>query len=96
MTPDEETYVTPPSGTAAGGPQPAAPARGRAGSAEHVGQDPERGLTADCRVSSSGRVLQAEHEQQQDDADLGPDVDEGATGGQRDESALAEGEPTRR
>jgi len=42
------------------------------------------------------RVLQAEHEQQQDDSDLGAGVDELVRGDEGKDSTLAEGETTKK
>ena len=77
MTPDDETQVMPASASAATGPQPSTSAgeRARHGVQQHVEQagDARSAQAADELV---GGVLEPEHQQQQDDADLGADLDE--------------------
>ena len=94
MTPEEEIQVTPASTTAATGPQPSSSAMRGAGQGVERGVDETGGvLGLEVGDQIAGRVLQAEHQQQQDDADLGADGDELLARAQRQQPALAEGEP---
>ena len=95
MTPEEEIQVTPARTTAATGPQPSSSAasRRRAAALRTKSTSPAGYWVLRLETRSLARVLQAEHEQQQDDADLGADRDELLARAQRQQPALAEGEP---
>jgi hypothetical protein len=68
--------------------------QGRAGQrVEQPVEHADRRLGAQARAQLVRGVLQAEHDQQQDHADVGGDLDEVAAGRQRQHTALPEAEP---
>ena len=95
MTPEEEIQVTPARTTAATGPQPMQQGGHRGAGHGVQGEVDQTGRVLGLEVGDevAGGVLQAEHQQQQDDADLGADRDELLAGAQRQQAALTEGEP---
>ena len=77
MTPDDDTQVIPASASAATGPQPSTSAISAPGTAfeQHV-EKPGGAGSADAAEEFVRAVLESEHQQEQDHADLGADLDE--------------------
>ena len=93
MTPEEDTQVMPAIATAATGPQPSSSAISAPGAALSS-MSMQAGHPRPLQVADQllRGVLQAEHQQEQDDADLGADLDELLALREREEPALAERE----
>ncbi len=93
-TPDDETQVTPARATAAIGPQPSRSATAAPGRALRSASSEAR----DARLPQAlhelvGGVLEPEHGQQEDDPDLRADLEEPGARIERQQTALADGEP---
>ena len=94
ITPEDDTQVIPASTIAACQPQPSRNAKPAPGSAlSSMSISAGRCGRAQVADQLAGRVLQAEHDQQQDDADLGADLDELLARRERDQAAVPEGQP---